>query len=190
MTDWFTSDPHFWHGNMIHKHKTRQFENVFEMNKTLIERFNECVKPEDSAYILGDVSFGSPGRTHEILKQLNGKKYLILGNHDKMFRKKEELQLYFEWVKEAAYVEIHDRETNKHQGIYLHHYACKVWPKRHYGSWNLYGHSHGSLPDDPDSLQMDVGVDCNDYRPFSFEEIKEVMKKKKNKPVDHHKNRR
>lgn len=56
----------------------------------------------------------------------------------------------------------------------------------HRGAWNLYGHSHNSLKDDPHSLQLDVGVDAWDYRPASFEEVRERMSKKTFQPVDHH----
>lgn len=46
------------------------------------------------------------------------------------------------------------------------------------GSWHLYGHSHGRLPDDPLALSMDVGVDTHDFRPWHFDEIKERMKER------------
>jgi calcineurin-like phosphoesterase family protein len=62
----------------------------------------------------------------------------------------------------------------------------KVWNKSHHGAWHLYGHSHGSLPDDINSLSFDVGVDSHDYKPISYEEVKRIMKKKIFKPLDHH----
>jgi len=156
------------------------------MNKELIRRYNEVVGEDDTVYFLGDISFGSPGKTHEVLHQLKGTKYLILGNHDKHFRKKEDLQAHFEWCKDYAEVTIQDPQTNKPQLIVLCHYAMKVWNQRHRGAWQLYGHSHGNMPDDPNSLQIDVGVDCHDYRPICFEEVKMLMENKTSKPVDHH----
>jgi calcineurin-like phosphoesterase family protein len=39
----------------------------------------------------------------------------------------------------------------------------------------------------PYSLSMDVGVDCHNYFPISFEKIKEVISRKQFKSVDHHK---
>ena len=62
----------------------------------------------------------------------------------------------------------------------------KVWDHSHYGAWQLYGHSHGTLLDDSDSLSMDCGADCNNYYPFSYEDVKAHMAKKTFKPVDHH----
>lgn len=57
---------------------------------------------------------------------------------------------------------------------------------RRNGKVHLTGNSHGSLKDDPHALRTDVGVDCWDYYPVSFEEIRKLMSKKVFKPVDHH----
>jgi calcineurin-like phosphoesterase family protein len=54
----------------------------------------------------------------------------------------------------------------------------RAWNKHGYGSWMLYGHSHGTLPDDPHALSIDVGMDCHDFVPISYEEIKDIMSKK------------
>ena len=70
--------------------------------------------------------------------------------------------------------------------IVLCHYAFRVWNKSHRGAWHLYGHSHGSLPDDPNSLSFDAGVDCHEFTPISYERVKEIMAEKRFLPVDHH----
>jgi len=72
------------------------------------------------------------------------------------------------------------------QKVVLFHYAMVVWNACHYGSWQLYGHSHGTLTDNPNTRAFDVGVDCNNYRPISFEEVAQRMEKYKHAPVDHH----
>ena len=79
---WFTSDLHLGHRAAINM-CGRPFENVEEMNEILIRNFNSCVKKNDTVYILGDFSFASPEETRKILEKLNGKKHLIIGNHDK-----------------------------------------------------------------------------------------------------------
>ena len=75
------------------------------------------------------------------------------------------------------------------QVIVACHYAMRVWDRSHHGSWQLYGHSHGGLP--PIGKQLDIGIDnayklLGKYRPFSFEEVKEIMDKVKIEVVDHH----
>lgn len=68
---------------MIHKFKTRPFSTVEEMDEALIDNWNSVVKPGDKVYHLGDVTFGNKENYIEnIHKKLNGKKRLIVGNHD------------------------------------------------------------------------------------------------------------
>jgi calcineurin-like phosphoesterase family protein len=42
----------------------------------------------------------------------------------------------------------------------------------------LYGHSHGNLEDLATDLSLDVGVDCWNFAPVSYEEIKKKMSEK------------
>ena len=60
----------------------------------------------------------------------------------------------------------------------LFHYAMRVWNASHHGTWSLYGHTHGELEDLSDTLSLDVGVDCHDFTPLSYEEVKALMGKK------------
>ena len=78
---YFTADMHFNHKNII-RHCNRPFESVEEMNEVIIARFNAKVKQKDSLYILGDAVWGSADSANKIMKRLNGKKFLIRGNHD------------------------------------------------------------------------------------------------------------
>ena len=64
----------------------------------------------------------------------------------------------------------------------------RVWNRIHRGSWQLHGHSHGSLEDLPQLPQMDVGWDVWG-RPISFEEVAKQMENYEFTPVDHHGNR-
>ena len=189
MKNWFSSDPHWGHKNII-RYCNRPFENVQIMNETLIMNFNARVRPEDNLYFTGDLFFCDKSKAAKILARLNGKKYLVLGNHDKMIKKNIEFfEPYFEYIGDYLEIKVQDPDASGgSQMICLFHYSQKVWNQSHRGSWQLYGHSHGSLPDDPNALQMDVGVDCNNYYPFSYEEIKKRMKKKTYTPIDHHGN--
>jgi calcineurin-like phosphoesterase family protein len=77
------SDHHFNHKNIEKYEPIRKeireklgFDTFEEM---LIENHNKVVKPEDIVIFLGDFAWGSPSNW---ISKLNGKKYLILGNHD------------------------------------------------------------------------------------------------------------
>lgn len=179
MTVYFTSDHHFGHANII-KYSNRPFASADEMNQALVERWNGVVAAGDLVYVLGDFSFQDPGVATDVVRQLNGSKYLIWGNHDKHLRKSTAFMREFVWCKDLHQIQVED------QKIVLCHYAMLTWNQSHRGSWMLHGHSHGTLPEDPNALRIDVGVDAWDYYPVSFAEIREKMSKKTFKPIDHH----
>lgn len=166
-----TSDSHWDHDNII-KYSNRPYTNTDEMNEALINNWNYRVKPNDKIYHLGDFAFGK-GLKHpeKFFNRLNGKKYLIKGNHD------HEKTLALPWDSINELLEI---SVGK-QRIVLCHYAMRVWHHSYRDTWQLYGHSHVTLPE-TDSMSCDVGVDGWNYSPVSFETIREKMKWKKENP--------
>ena len=175
---WFTADTHFGHANII-KYANRPFKSEAEMNKALIENWNKVVQKDDIVFHLGDFCFGRNDYEFDaFFNQLNGNIVFVKGNHDKLaWRNKHKFY--------AAHNSYYETEIDDIR-ITLCHYAMRVWNKSHFGAYHLYGHSHGSLPDDPHSLSFDVGVDCHNYTPISFERVKEIMSQKVFKPIDHH----
>lgn len=170
MTVHFTSDSHFSHLNVI-KYCNRPFANVHEMNKALTERWNAKVKPTDTVYHLGDVVFR---RSQVDLQRLNGKIVLVKGNHDKF---KGSALARFESVHDLLEVKVQDPDARGgSQLIVMCHYPMLTWNKKHFGSWHLHAHSHGAIPPTPGVARLDAGVDCWDYAPFSYEELKARMR--------------
>ncbi len=171
----FTSDHHFGHANII-RFCNRPFKDVQEMNKVLIERWNEKIGPKDTVYHLGDFALGYKENLATILKQLNGRIHLITGNHEATALQNKER---FEWIKDYYELKVKDPDCdNGVQRIILFHYAMRVWRGDSRGNWHLYGHSHGNLPDLADRLSFDIGVDNHDFYPLSYEEVKAIMQKK------------
>jgi calcineurin-like phosphoesterase family protein len=82
--DWFTADLHFGHKRIIEL-CDRPFDNVDDMDRQLIQRWNQYIEPGDNVYVLGDFALGHLDTTLGYLPQLNGTKHLILGNHDRAF---------------------------------------------------------------------------------------------------------
>jgi calcineurin-like phosphoesterase family protein len=173
MSVFFTSDTHFGHANII-KYCNRPYKTVDEMDEDLIRSWNSVVGKHDTVYHLGDFSM-KPADYY--ISRLNGHIHLIIGNHEK-----EALKV------RGRFASVHDLHSIKHgeQGIILCHYAMRVWNKSHHGYWHLYGHSHGTLPDDPNSKSLDVGVDCWNFAPVSMEQLTQAMSRKNHVPVDHH----
>lgn len=172
---YYISDLHFGHRNIL-EFENRPFNTVEEMTEEYIKRWNSKIKKGDEVYILGDLSFYKGKETTEIIKRLNGMKFLIKGNHDNMFLADKEFdQSLFVWVR--------DYEVVKDNGDYivLFHYPIQVWDRQHHGSLHFYGHVHSNTStmhpmkyEIPNSYN--VGIDIL-KEPMTKEEILNHYKK-------------
>lgn len=175
--DFVTADHHFGHRAII-RHSRRPFESLHEMDTELIKRWNAKVPVGAVVYHLGDFSWRNKARTEEILWQLNGRIRLCRGNHDQVIR--GSLVDEFDWVRDY-----YESKTEDSIKVVMCHWAFRTWSKSHHGSWNLHGHSHGSLTD-LGTRQLDVGVDAHpNHEPFAFWEIAALMAQRSHVPVDH-----
>lgn len=168
----FISDPHFGHENII-KFCNRPFSSASAMAAKLTENWNAVVKPEDTIYCLGDFSMRTPC---EYLKNLNGNKILIIGNHDY----RGEVVKCFRVVHDYLMIEI---GGNK---VHLSHYPYKenVGPydgkflhkmRDNDGNWLIHGHVHNHAPKIV-GKSINASVEWWDYKPFSELEVEEIMK--------------
>jgi len=152
------------------------------MNNEMIHKWNSVVSKKDEIYILGDFMYkGKAKEANEILSRLNGKKYLIKGNHEKYLDDKEFNYDAFEWVKDYYVLKAEDLQ------IVLFHYPILSWYNFHHDSIHLYGHVHNSgilNPEFGETLKIlgtraiNVGVDVNDFYPVSIKEIKQRVSSK------------
>lgn len=172
----FTADCHVSHSNIIRLCK-RPFADAREMEDTMVHRFNAVVRPEDDLWILGDLAWHEQDTRRFLGRLACQHVHYVRGNHE---RGTANLRHLFASYQDYAEVKVEG------QMICLFHYALRVWNKSHHGAWSLYGHSHGSLPDDPNLLSLDVGVDCWDFTPVSMAQLRARMAAKRFKPVDHH----
>ena len=162
---WFTADLHLGHEDVIAK-RHRPFADVREMNEALIENYNRRVAPDDTVYILGDLCHKvSLEEANALIARLNGHKILLAGNHDLDYDP-------------ALFEERHDFLMRDFEGrrFVMIHYALMDWPKRKRGGIHLHGHLHESRAYNEANrarglFRYDVGVDANDLRPVSLEEI-------------------
>lgn len=169
MSIFLTSDNHFYHKNII-KYENRPFESVEEMNAIMIENWNKKIEKNDEVYILGDFAFTDGKRATELLKTLNGKKYLIRGNHDSFLKDKDFDKAQFEWIRDYYIL-----RYNNYKFI-LFHYPIQVWDCQHHGAIHLYGHVHSNSEGHHPLLEelvnaYNVGVDVHEYAPKNIEEF-------------------
>lgn len=175
MNTWFTADTHFGHTNII-KYTDRPYASSQEMDEALIANWNARVAPDDEVYHLGDFALNSPAQCRGIIERLNGKLHLIRGNHEDAA---DACKDAFVWSKEYHELLVDDPAADQgKQTIVLFHYAMRVWNGSHHGTWSLYGHSHGVLPDDQTMRAIDVGVDVHGLAPISYAEVKAIMAEK------------
>jgi len=158
----FTADEHYNHSKII-GYCNRPFDNVTEMNEELIKRHNEVVGENDITVHCGDFYLGPKLLVYDIIEQLNGQHIFLKGSHDHWLGPNNPTM----W----------DKRKLGHN-IVACHYAMRTWPRKHYGSWHVYGHSHGNL--ESYGLSWDVGVDNNDFYPVSIEQLAVIMEERAN----------
>ncbi len=166
---YFTADLHFYHNNAI-KFANRPFRTVEQMNMALIDNWNNRVNPNDEIYVLGDFTMKGSALAAEILCQLKGHKHLIKGNHDGFADSVHFEKSLFESI--SDYRQVNYMNTQ----FILFHYPILEWNQFFRGSIHLHGHQHNHADYNFRNLQngvrrYDVGVDANNMRPVSADEI-------------------
>lgn len=140
---YYIADPHFFHGALNTKMDRRGFESVEAMNEHMLQQWNRKVRKNDEVVILGDLSWGKAEETNELLERLNGRLYLIQGNHDRFLKNKDYNAGRFVWIK--PYEELQDNKRK----VILCHYPIMCYNGQYRVDENgnpkvymLYGHVH------------------------------------------------
>jgi calcineurin-like phosphoesterase family protein len=169
---WLVSDTHFGHAGVTKflgpdgKTKLRPWDSVEEMDEAMVKLWNEVVKPEDRVWHLGDVVINR--KSLPILGRLNGRKKLIMGNHD-IFKASEYLE-YFEDVKS-----FHKLDDYALTHIPLHPDSIGRWAKG-----NIHGHLHANNvmkkpgwigKKNRDMRYICVCVEQTGFKPIDFDDI-------------------
>jgi calcineurin-like phosphoesterase family protein len=179
---WFTADWHINHISIL-KYCNRPFKYIYQMNEAIRNRINKVVMSNDYLFVLGDVTLGGYDIVEQFIESLNCKNiYIQPGSHDSRWMEQfEQRAIYYEtgdfcftMLPPLVSLEIEEDGNKKEYPdvVVLSHYAMRVWDRSHYGSMQLYGHSHGKLG--PIGRQMDVGVDTNKFYPYSYEDVKRI----------------
>ena len=191
---WLTSDTHFAHRNSM-RYCGRPFLTVERCDNAMIKNWNAIVKPEDTIYHLGDVAMHTVPMKR-ILPQLNGKKILIVGNHDFIydyFTKTRGQKFTDKMVveyKAAGFSEIYlsgyeisvkDPLVGLDIPIRLSHFPTKNAYDPHHqdkhdnskpiddGKLNICGHVHQNWLKRGNNVN--AGVDVWDFKPISIDSI-------------------
>lgn len=144
MERFFIGDMHLGHKNCI-AFDNRPFLTIEEHDQTLIENWNQSVCDDDEVYILGDFSFYNAKKTENILRNLNGRKYLIIGNHDMKFLDRHVRAQFEECVPYKEIRIINSEFIDGKITLVLSHYPIPCFNKHYYGAYHFYAHVHNSF---------------------------------------------
>jgi calcineurin-like phosphoesterase family protein len=179
----FTSDYHAFHKKILQLGKGRPFASLEEHNSALADRHNAVVKPDDIVYNLGDYALSCQwDQAYKFRQRFVGIQHFLWGNHDrKPFGHVAEDMINavpgcFASVKDIDILDL--SKYGVRYPVTIGHFAMRTYTKSHRGAWNLYGHSHGQLPEEQRWLAFDVGVDAWDWSPVSIEQVAQKMKAK------------
>jgi len=186
MANFFTSDLHFGHQNII-AYTSRPYASVDEMNLDLIVRYNSVVTSDDVVYLLGDVCMGKLDDSLALISLLNGTKYLIPGNHDRMFgvtgnKYRNAIARYID----AGFADVLSNQIRDDFGFgtaTLCHFPPsgdtaesdrydEHRPQMPPHGLLLHGHTHGAWR--KRGRCIDVGVDANGGYPLSADDIADL----------------
>jgi calcineurin-like phosphoesterase family protein len=182
----FQSDIHALHKNICYSTSTwdnketncRKFDSPNQMTDYIIDNINKKVNPDDYLFDLGDLLFHykDVDSYRRLLNRFNCNNiYLLYGNHDHRENLAEACSdLYkIKYIGDSLEIEVGGKL------VCLYHYPIESWNDRHQTSYMLHGHEHSRNRIIP--RRLDVGVDnyfklFGDYKPFSWDEIKRILK--------------
>ena len=140
------------------------------MDKFLISAWNSRVTDSDTVCIAGDFCFRSARDPKWYLRQLNGEKILIIGNHDAPVLRDPEAMGFFSNIDKMMHI------SDAGQQICICHFPIAEWNGFHKGSWHIYGHIHNRKTDTYEIMKkrgraLNAGCMINGYMPVTFSEL-------------------
>lgn len=168
MSVYLISDTHFGHKNII-KYCNRPFETIQEMDEEIIKRWNLVVtSAEDIVYHLGDFGWGNKEEITRLRSRLNGRIYLVKGNHD---------YHGVHWYYDCGFERVYDCPIVV-QDFYILTHA----PIEPIDMTSRYANIHGHVHEDPrfskpTARSFNVSCENINYTPIDINLIIEKMKK-------------
>ena len=161
------SDTHFGDDGSIVKYEGRPFRNGDEMRETLIAKWNQTVEQEDTVYHLGDFASGlKQEEIVPIVQRLQGRKILIMGNHDRDYTVREWFSMGFDEVYPLPVI-FREYYMLSHEPLYVNEASPYA---------NIFGHVHNNPAyRDCSSRSFCACVERTGYRPVNFEVIRESI---------------
>lgn len=166
----FLADTHFGDRNII-RYENRLFSSTGDMDNALIHNWNNIVSEKDKVFLVGDFSAYGLEKSREICHQLNGEKFLVMGNHDTQ--------------NEQYYYECGFSGVSRYPIIYENFWIVSHEPlyiNRNMPYANIFGHVHANpIYADFSEQSFCVSVERTDYKPVAFSEIERRIREEEDK---------
>lgn len=179
----FTSDTHFQHGNII-KYCDRPWKSgakdangdlivtekdIAEMDEAIVANWNSVIRPDDVVWHLGDFALGNRNNIPDFVRRLNGRKHLVLGNHDYFHVDKNKFRDIVDFFYQAGFEKVYDHPVLLNDFVILSHEPLNFVKAPFF---NVYGHVHDNEIFSTYSKHgCCVCVERHNYKPIRWEKI-------------------
>lgn len=191
---WLTADLHLGHDKVA---RLRGFTDTRDHDRTILDNLTRNLGPEDSLWVLGDLSVGGTAAQHRALDLLrthlpgmDGRLHLIAGNHDGVHPMHRTAHKWHEpyhrvfatcqpfarrkiaghavWLSHFPWLGGGDHtEDERHQVVRLHDDGT---------SWLIHGHTHSAERVDYERRQIHVGLDAWALQPVPLLALTPIFK--------------
>lgn len=173
--NYYIADLHLFDEATLRQTK-RPFKTTADIMAAMQIEWNKKVRPFEHVYILGDVAHWGLNMSRDKVRafarymdSLNGRKVLIIGNHDGRNLEVKEFRDCFYRINTR--IEMRDGDHK----VFLDHYPVEDWNGLHTGTIHLHGHVHNN-PVREIPNRYNVAIDAIGLAPVTLEEL--ITKKK------------
>ena len=154
---WLISDTHFFHANISdYCSRPNGWQDL------IIENWNRLIHPADIVFHLGDFALGKKEDAEALIPLLNGKLYLMRGNHDRRSI------AFYQDLGITLVKDPYRMETNTELKLVFSHRPIVPLPP---GLLNLHGHIHNNPAPGLGLRHVNLSMETRQYRPWRLGDI-------------------
>lgn len=167
---YYVADLHLFDSRIL-KMCNRPFSTMDEMMCEIRAYWNTKVGEKDTVYLLGDVATDLIDEAIKYIKELNGKKVLVYGNHDEQFLGHYRDSGCFEAVESLLSI------IDEGRDVTLCHYPLLSFKESTRNGYHVFGHTHNNPAEynryviDQNSHAFNAGVDVTDFQVCSLDDL-------------------
>jgi len=154
---WIIADTHFFHANI-----GQYCDRPEDWQDLILENWNRLIQPGDIVFHLGDLALGKKEDTEALVPLLNGKLYLMRGNHDRRGK------AFYDKLGITLVPDPFQMITSKELCLFFSHRP--IMPLEP-GVLNLHGHTHNNPTPELGTWHINMNIEVREYRPWRLSEI-------------------